>query len=202
MNRRPLDGWFFACCLALSAAVTVGCSSSSYVVLVDSPYGEVRDVTVTTPQGATHIDQIQKAISLDRDAGRTFTLPPKQILMDFTPALAAQPKLPVHYLLYFSGGSNRLAPDSEQTLKDILATLRARKPAAVSVIGHTDTLGSADINQQVGLQRAQAVARRLRAQRLDLLELKVASHGERNLLIKTPPETTELRNRRVEVVIR
>jgi outer membrane protein OmpA-like peptidoglycan-associated protein len=179
-----------------------GCSSKSYVVLVESPYGETRDITVTTSQGTTQIDETQQAVSLDNPAGRTFSLPPKQILMDFTPAIAAQPKLPVYYLLYFDGSGNRLTEDSQQALARIVETLRQRTPAAVSVIGHTDTLGSAAINEKVGLQRAQFIARQLQTKKLKLLELTVASHGEKNLLIKTPPGTAELRNRRVEVIIR
>lgn len=187
----------------LFAVWLAGCSSKSYVVLVDSPYGLTRDVTVTTPTGTTQIDRTQQAVSLDKVApGRTFTLPPKQILMDFTPALAAQPTLPVYYTLYFEGASNWLTDESQDTLQRIVDTLRKRTPAAVSIIGHTDTLGSASINERVGLQRAQLIARQLQARHLDLLDLTVASHGEENLLIQTPPNTAELRNRRVEVIIR
>ena len=49
---------------------------------------------------------------------------------------------------------------------------------------------------------ARAVADRLRDQAMDVIELSVSSHGERNLLIQTPDGVAEPRNRRVEVSVR
>ncbi|MCF0020001.1 OmpA family protein, partial [Pseudomonas stutzeri] len=49
---------------------------------------------------------------------------------------------------------------------------------------------------------AQRMAELLRARGLEAMELRVESHGERNLLVATPDATAEPRNRRVEVLVR
>ena len=70
------------------------------------------------------------------------------------------------------------------------------------MIGHTDTLSGPRWNEQLGLSRAQAVAEMLRKRHIDVIDLRVSSHGERNLLIKTRDGVSEPRNRRVEVSVR
>ena len=78
-----------------------------------------------------------------------------------------------------------------------------RRPAVdISIIGHTDTVGAADQNRELALTRARAVAGLLTAGGLQALAISVESHGESNLLVKTPDETPEPRNRRVEITVR
>ena len=72
----------------------------------------------------------------------------------------------------------------------------------MSVIGHSDTVGKPDLNEALSLKRAQAVAELLKGRGLKVDALTVESHGERNLLVPTPDETPEPRNRRVEISIR
>jgi outer membrane protein OmpA-like peptidoglycan-associated protein len=74
--------------------------------------------------------------------------------------------------------------------------------AEVTVIGHTDTTGSRASNYQLGLERAQAVRALLLEAGLDDSLIEVSSHGEADLLHSTPDNTSEPRNRRVEITIR
>ena len=57
-------------------------------------------------------------------------------------------------------------------------------------------------NEDLGLLRARAIARQLQENGLQALELVVTSHGEGNLLVKTPDNTPEPANRRVEITVR
>ena len=66
---------------------------------------------------------------------------------------------------------------------------------------HT-TVGSNDINVRISTQRAFSVRDLLIAAGLRRDVIEVSSHGENNLLVKTPDNTPEPRNRRVEVTIR
>lgn len=125
-----------------------------------------------------------------------------RIARDFSAALAAQPALPQRFQLYFKIGSVELTEESEQAIDQVFETIRQRGPSAVSVIGHTDTLSGPRWNEQLGLSRAQAVAEMLRKRHIDVIDLRVSSHGERNLLIKTRDGVSEPRNRRVEVSVR
>lgn len=72
----------------------------------------------------------------------------------------------------------------------------------VSVIGHTDTTGPAALNAALGLQRAMAIRDLLVEAGLAADLIDVVSHGEADLLVPTPDDTAEPRNRRVEVTVR
>jgi outer membrane protein OmpA-like peptidoglycan-associated protein len=70
------------------------------------------------------------------------------------------------------------------------------------VVGHTDTVGSEADNAALAMQRAETVRDLLVKDGLDPKMIEVDSHGEKNLLIPTPDNTDEPRNRRVEVTVR
>jgi outer membrane protein OmpA-like peptidoglycan-associated protein len=71
----------------------------------------------------------------------------------------------------------------------------------VSVIGHTDTIGTRDYNYQLSLRRARKVADLLASHGVDRNMLDIESHGEDNLLVKTGDQVREPRNRRVEITV-
>ena len=87
-------------------------------------------------------------------------------------------------------------------LDKIIDTASKRPAVDMSVIGHTDTPGKAELNEALALKRAASVADQLKQKGLKVQALSVESHGERNLLVQTPDDTPEPRNRRVEVSIR
>ncbi len=70
------------------------------------------------------------------------------------------------------------------------------------MIGHTDTEGDADGNEKLGMQRAQTVSQLITGAGIKVVEQTVTSHGERDFLVKTPDNTAEPKNRRVEVTVR
>jgi outer membrane protein OmpA-like peptidoglycan-associated protein len=121
---------------------------------------------------------------------------------DFGEAMAARPELPAHFILYFESGGAKLTPESQLQLPQIIASAEKRATVDMSIIGHSDTVGRAEVNEALSLKRAQVVADLIKSQGLHVEALVVESHGKRNLLIPTPDETPEPRNRRVEVSIR
>lgn len=178
-----------------------GCASKSYIVLLEDPQGGVGRVQITGKNGTQTIDQARYAADLD-GAQAPRPVDPQRFDEDFAGVLAARPVLPVSYLLYFQSGGSELTEESRALLARILDDAKGRAAVDVSVIGHTDTVGSAEANEALGLQRAQGVAELLTAQGLQAQALRVESHGERNPLVATPDETAEPRNRRVEVSVR
>lgn len=77
------------------------------------------------------------------------------------------------------------------------------RPAVdVSVIGHTDTVHTTTYNDYLALNRANKVSELLQENGLKANSLSIESHGKRNLLILTPDDVREPRNRRVEVSLR
>ena len=192
-----------AFCAAIASVVLTGCASKpkSYVVLLESPDGTTGQVVVKGHKGEQVIDKARQGAALD---GATPPAPVDEAKFktDFSEAMAARPALPDHFLLYFESGGARLTAESTAMLDKIIEVSGKRPAVDMSVIGHTDTVGKADLNEALALKRANTVADLLKDKGLKVHALAVESHGERNLLVQTPDETPEPRNRRVEISIR
>lgn len=192
---------------ALAASLLAACatppapSNLSYVTLLPSPDGSVGQVVVRGAAGEQLIDQARFGAPLDGSAPAA-PVDAERLARDFGAAMAAQPQLPERFVLYFESGGARLTAESLALLPAIIASAARRATVDMSVIGHSDTVGRAELNAALSLQRAEAVAELLQGKGLKVEELIVESHGERNLLVHTPDETPEPRNRRVEISIR
>jgi outer membrane protein OmpA-like peptidoglycan-associated protein len=68
------------------------------------------------------------------------------------------------------------------------------------ILGHTDTVGDADANRELSLQRARAIAAYLRKRGLKL-PLFYEGLGEQSPRVATPDETDEVANRRAEYIL-
>src|SRR4051812_34546803 len=157
-----------------------GCASQSYAVLLPSPDGSVGAIVVSTAKGSVLVNKKQQAVELDGSTVAAFDVPDKKLQADFSSALAAQPTLPVNFEVYFKTGGASLTPESNAFIPLVISTIRNRGVAALSVIGHTDTAGEQEANERLGLLRAQAIARLLKQSGVQVLEMTVTSHGERN----------------------
>jgi outer membrane protein OmpA-like peptidoglycan-associated protein len=116
--------------------------------------------------------------------------------------MSAMPLPPAHYRLNFKLGSAELLPASQLLLPVITKAIKERHPAQLIIVGHTDTVESAEYNYQLGLQRARTVSERLVALGAAPMIVEISSRGKTDLLVKTPDQTLEPRNRRAEVTIR
>ena len=190
---------FFICAVLL---VTMGCASKSYVVLMENADGSVGKIAVTSTKGDVLLDKPRSGVDLDDKTDQSYTVDDSRINRDFGKALAAQPPLPVSFMLYYKAGGTLLTDESQTLLPSILDAARNHPAPDVSVIGHTDTVGDSETNEKLGLDRAKAVAEIITKAGLKVHDLTVASHGERNVLVPTPDNTPEPKNRRVEVTVR
>ena len=116
----------------------------------------------------------------------------------------APPELPaVSLTVTFASGSARLTPQAERTLNTLGRALASPEllPFRFRIEGHTDTTGSRAMNQALSEERA-AVVRDFLVQRhgISPQRLVAVGFGEDQLLVATPDETPEPRNRRVQVV--
>ena len=134
-----------AALLAL-AALLAGCAGpGSYVVLLPSPDGSVGRVVVQGPRGEQVLTQARTGLALD-GSKPAFEVSQEKLQTDFGAAMAARPPLPEQFLLYFESGGSELTAESKALLPVILAHARARQTVDMSVIGHTDTQGTAQAN--------------------------------------------------------
>jgi outer membrane protein OmpA-like peptidoglycan-associated protein len=197
------------CLLLLSSCAAPGPPPSpipkqSVFLLIPDPEGKVGQITVTNRTGTQVVDQHHHAStvrSADHAPSPPSTLEEKEIQRIFGEALAAQPAGPARFILYFKEDSEELTPESEALLSEVFRTMRDRGALDISVIGHTDTIGTRDYNYQLSLRRARKVADLLVLQGVDRNILDIESHGEDNLLVKTGDQVREPRNRRVEITV-
>lgn len=200
-SRMVLSGLLGALLLLSACAPTI---PRSYVVLVPDLDGAVGQVIVSGQKGSQVLTRAGQVAGIDGNEVKAEIAGPK-LDADFSEAKAAQPTPPEHFMLYFVSGGTRLTDESEIQFTDILTRWKTRGAQAiveVVVIGHTDTVGSAENNIALSAQRAKAVADRLQAAGLKLSALTLESHGEKNPLIPTRNGVSEPRNRRVQVTIR
>ena len=189
--------------LAMAACVALtGCASKSYVVLVESPDGSTGAIIVDSGQGGQLVNRKNQGVAMDGWDSTPFDADAARLQADFAAAREAQPVLPARYQFYFNMGGTSLTAESAGFIPAVLDDVRRRGAAAVSIIGHTDTVGDDAFNEKLGLVRALSIAALLRQTGLQALELSVVSHGKRNLLVPTADNVPEPRNRRVEVNIR
>lgn len=121
----------------------------------------------------------------------------------YAQTLAARPAAPVSFTLQFESGSAvDLAPGFKPVLDQLLAAI-ARYPApAITVIGHTDRVGSLQDNDRLSLARAETVRDQLVQSGIATSMITIAGRGEREPAVATDDEVAHAANRRVEINIR
>ncbi len=103
----------------------------------------------------------------------------------------------------FKSGSAELTPHAMAQLDQLGKALTSAQLASYNfkIVGHTDTVGQADTNQSLSDQRAQAVKSYLQSKfSVPDTRLQATGVGENSLLVQTPPQTPEWRNRQVQII--
>jgi len=152
------------------------------------------EIVVNTAYGAAHVTaegKLEKADFRETDVAEIFAA-----------ALAAKPIPPESFILYFEFGSDTFTDDSLYEFEKVFADIWRRQHFAVDVIGHTDSSGKKNYNAGLSLERAEAVRKMLVSRDIDGNTVSAIGRGELDLLIDTPDETSEPRNRRVEITVR
>ncbi len=109
----------------------------------------------------------------------------------------------VSLMVVFATGSATLTPEAEALVASLARALRMDPLAAARfrIEGHTDTVGSAAMNQALSERRAEAVRDALVTRHgIAPARIETAGFGETRLLVPTPDGRGEPRNRRVQVV--
>lgn len=191
--------------LVLFSVTVFGCAKhGTMVVLEPDSDGKTGAVTVSNQAGSVGIDSPHQATTVS-DRTKTPVAPAaigkETIDALFSGALSIQPKPPVHFLLYFEKDL-LLTADSSRLVAEILTAIKERNSTDISVVGHTDTVGSREYNVTLSRNRADSIKDLLILKGVDQAQIRTTSHGKENPLVKTEDNVIEPRNRRVEVVVR
>lgn len=182
-----------------------GCATKHTVVLVADPDGYVGQAEVTTDGGS---QLLGKAGDMTRLAGKTAppspveTADPQYIKVTFADALAVEPPPSEKFTLLFETGGANLTAESQAAIADIVAAIKRRGAINVRISGHSDSVGSIEINNAISLERANRVKDILVENGVNPSIMEVSSHGKGNPLVQVPDGVAEPRNRRVEVLVR
>lgn len=183
-----------------------GCAAPrSQFVLLPSPDGHPGKVTVASKGGETKLAKAYESTDISNATEKSsppVVLTEGEVNTIFKEALAAQPDVPVTYLLYFAPGSSELTQESAQLMSQIVDYIRKKESNDISISGHSDKVGSRDVNIRISRERAEAVATLLQTMGIAPEAMEVASHGMELPLVDTKEGVPEPRNRRVELVVR
>lgn len=93
-----------------------------------------------------------------------------------------------------------IKPEYEDLIRQLATATQANKNIKVSVVGHTDTMGTSDYNYALGGRRADAVQKMLIKYGIPASQIVAVSAGEEGLAVPTPDGVANAANRRVRVV--
>lgn len=108
---------------------------------------------------------------------------------------------PANFIVYFGFDRTNLTDRAMQTLDDVVASVNSMGATALSVVGHTDTVGSPSYNQGLSERRARRVADGLVQRGVPAGAMTLAGRGERELAVQTGDNVREAQNRRVEITL-
>lgn len=105
------------------------------------------------------------------------------------------------YGIYFDFNKDIVKPESDPTLKEIVKLLNQNSKLKLYVVGHTDNVGSMNVNMDLSQRRAQAVVQVLTTKH-GVNKARLEAHGVGPLCPAASNKTEEGRakNRRVELV--
>ena len=174
------------------------------VLLPDPESGTAGRARVSNEFGSADLAAPRAAtrVTANGPPGSATTMSAVDVDRLFGEALAALPPAPRHFTLQFRFESDALTAASTALVPEILRTVKRLSVPEVVVVGHTDTMGDRRANIALGLKRAISVRDILVEAGLAPSTIEVSSHGEADLLVKTPNNTPGPRNRRVEITVR
>ena len=106
---------------------------------------------------------------------------------------------PAKYQVFFNTGSSHLSRAAMTIIRQAAKDAKERHVTGFTIVGHTDTKGSAAANKTLSMARARAVKAALVAQGFRARNITISGDGETVLLVSTPDNTSEPSNRRAEL---
>jgi peptidoglycan-associated lipoprotein len=204
--------------LALAAALVAnGCATKSYVkqetgaihTRVDQIQGQVEDNQTELKKHGQRLDEQGQQINAQGEQIQGASKTAQEALQRALDAgKLAQGKLLYETVLtddkvHFGFDKSILSKEAEAALDDFANNLKEQnKGVYIEIQGHTDSVGSEDYNNKLGLDRAEAVRRYLNQKDgLPLHRMSVISYGESAPVADNKTREGRSQNRRVVLVV-
>jgi len=216
--------------LALAVAVAPACASKKFVrtevgnvnTKVDTLSGSLEETQERTRKNEERIGAVDtKAEAAGRSAqeargaadaaaqsARQVNTRVDQVQTELTTAVAASRKLVYEVTLsedqgQFKSGKFELPDTAKARLDEVIGQLKSdTKNVFIEIEGHTDNVGDKTFNEQLGMERAEAVKRYLYEQhQIPLHKMNVISYGEEKPIAPNTNREGRAQNRRVVVKV-
>jgi outer membrane protein OmpA-like peptidoglycan-associated protein len=106
-----------------------------------------------------------------------------------------------NFIVYFGFDRTNLTDQARQTLDEVVQAVQSMGATALSVVGHTDTVGSVEYNQGLSERRARRVADGLVERGVPRESMTLAGRSELQPAVQTGDGVREPLNRRVEITL-
>ena len=176
----------------------------SKVVLLPDADGSAGAVIVKTQAGEQIVNTAYASAAVNQRGAISMTAEDSaKTALQYANALQARPAAPVSFVINFEFGSAvDITPEDLPVLDQLRAALSAFPAAEITVIGHTDRVGTVESNDILSLERAETVRKVVLQAGIKASAIEVAGRGEREPVVATADEVPNARNRRVEINLR
>lgn len=102
----------------------------------------------------------------------------------------------------FAFASNIISPSSDKDINTLTQFMQENPASKITIIGHTDNVGTDERNQPRSEARAKALAEKLIANGIDAGRIQTAGKGSKTPIASNATPQGRAENRRIEIVIR
>jgi outer membrane protein OmpA-like peptidoglycan-associated protein len=187
---------------ALAVFLNACATQTGTVVLLPEKDGKDAAVAVRQSDGQVVLSEPYAAARLTTAGPQAYKSNPQEVQALFGAALAAQPSRPAQFTLFFVEGKNDLTEESSREVAAVFAEIAKRPVPDVVVVGHTDAVGTNQVNDPLSQQRAEVIRAGLIRNGIAPENITAVGRGKRELLVPTADGVAEPRNRRVEIIVR
>lgn len=129
---------------------------------------------------------------------------PLVLLIALLPACVSQQTIVTKAFegLQFATNSDQILASSYPSLNDLATFLVAKKELTLSIEGHTDNVGSHELNQSLSERRAEAVKKYLTEKGVEVSRIKAVGYSFDRPVASNDTAEGRQKNRRVEFIIK
>jgi outer membrane protein OmpA-like peptidoglycan-associated protein len=166
---------------------------------VDSPSysADLNNYTVAS----ANLEDVQKhtltiglRYDLEPDEAPVVMAPPAPL-----PPAPAAAEEPEQFVIFFGFDKCNITAEADAVLGEAASAAKTQGAVKVSIVGHTDTMGSDAYNKKLSECRANAARTNLVAKGISAATIEASGHGETELLVKTQDSVKEPQNRRATI---
>jgi outer membrane protein OmpA-like peptidoglycan-associated protein len=193
-SNRPLENWESGALIGAGIGGAIGAVAYSKNRTQGALIGVVGGGLAGGAVGAYMDGQkrdLEKNLSKEIQAGqaRVETLPNHVVRITMTSQTA------------FETNSSDIKPGFNSTMDKLADVVVRYGKTTLTIVGHTDNVGSNEYNQKLSERRAHAVAQYFESRRVNALRLATSGKGESQPVASNTSESGRQANRRVEIYV-